>query len=96
MKNKKWIISHRALSWLLAVTLTGTSMVLPVQASDFRDDAAVEASVETDAENTENAEEGTEVDLSGEESAGESAEEENPEEISGEDFSSEDTEEIFS
>lgn len=96
MKNKKWIISHRALSWLLAVTLTGTSMVLPVQASDFSDDAAVEASVETDAENTENAEEGTEVDLSGEESAEESVEEENPEEISGEDFSSEDTEETFS
>lgn len=52
--------------------------------------------METDAENTENAEEGTEVDLSGEESAEESAEEENPEEISGEDFSSEDTEETFS
>lgn len=60
MKKKKLIWSKRTLSWLLAVTLAGISLTLPVQASDFTDETAVEAAADNETEVSEDTGEETE------------------------------------
>lgn len=55
MKNRKLIQSQRVLGWLLAVTLAGTCLTLPVQASDFTDETAIEMAADNETEVSEDA-----------------------------------------
>ena len=50
MKRKKLIMKKRALSWILALALSGSSLALPVSAAEPDDNVQVETYDETDEE----------------------------------------------
>ena len=47
MKRKKLIMKKRALSWILALALSGSSLALPVSAAEPDDNVQVETYDET-------------------------------------------------
>lgn len=53
MRKKKLISKKKALSWMLALTLAGSSLTMPVQAADFTDEISVESIAEDDSADVE-------------------------------------------
>ena len=54
MKRKKLIMKKRALSWILALALSGSSLALPVSAAELDDNVQVENSGEDEISDFDN------------------------------------------